>query len=835
MFSQIKSNFIQNEDNKNEITIYKTSQLPFLKENRQCYTQEFCEIDSITNDLIKLKNGSFVQILEIEGANFKGLKLIEQNDILNEFGRLLNSGPASAQLKVISRSSDLRPYIKNLNKLLEENNEPKTSLSLIKEIKYQIEELILHRALEHHYYFIFSYKPNLEFGKNADLDAISRIQMYSSKIKSCLCKHGIDIKFHNQGEETTKFLESVLYDFYNRNLIYNGDLDYRLSQINKDNENLLNPKEKIKESNVIAPLNISFKNKDYIIINGLYYSYFIVYDFPESGVDSGWLNNFTNCGEGFDFDIIYERRRKRDIHKKIKWKNIFNKANVDQMNKVSDNFDEAKKVIRTNEALMENLEGDTEFFDFIVICTIISNSYSELNRKKQWLIEHIESFNYKIRYPKYEMEEAFKFTEPIARRPNYFFNKYHRNCLTQSLVNFYPYTTAKMNQLDGVCIGVNYDNSSPVIIDIFNPISNIIILGATGFGKSFLSMLLLTRLRLMQTQVFVLTPIKGHEYKKICDELSGAFIELGPGSKKCINILDVTPVYKIDIVDDNETYFVENSYLNEKIDVLIKFFTLISGGNLDLKTKDLLSPFLTEFYKKYGITDDNNSIYKDTNDKTILKEMPTLSDLESELKKSEYKVLRKLAIPLKKFTVGNLKYFNSQTNVDLNNKFCVLDLSKAIDFDDTRILVNFIVQNFIWSRVRCDRKHRKVIFYEELWKFLDNKETAETIREIFKTIRGYYGCAIAASQNIGDLTDNPFNISDSILNNCLIQIIFHCNSDETLKIKERFSLNDSDYSTITGLQKGEALLITVKQHFKTKVLATETERRLFETDGNKLK
>lgn len=750
---------------------------------------------------------------------------------MGDFARLLNSGPIHGQFKIISTHSDLNNYINRLEELIKNNNETsKALLELAQEISEQIDNISKNSALDHKYYYIFSYKSSIIEEEEAISDAINKKLEYSKKVFSTLNNRGVKV-IESTRNSIYEFLLEELYRFYNRK---QDTLTERINRIDSDNKKLKSPKEKISVNNLLAPKSIDLKNKDYLIIDGIYYAFLIIEDFPSSGVEEGWLNHFTNVGEGFDFDLIYERAAKVDIRSKVKRTNKFTLMNADQMGKHTDNFSKTKNIIYSNEDLISALETENEFFYFTLICTITSITYDELIKKQTWFKDHLESFNFKVKDPVYEYEDCYKLTQPLAKRMNYFFNENKRNVLTSTFINFYPFTTANINEVEGVSLGLNKNNFSPIILDPFNPVTNSFIFGTTGSGKSFMTMLLTCRLRLMQTQVFVISPVKGHEYRRICNELNGSFIELGPGSKDCINILEVKPVYRVSYTSETENLYADNSFLNEKIEELIKFFSIITRHNLSIETKDLLSPFLVDFYLKYGITDENNSIYIDNNKKNVLKPMPVLGDLKEALEKSSEEELKKLAVPLKKFTEGNLKYFNNQTNVNLDNKYCVIDLSRIMDYEDTRSLVNFIVQNYVWSRVRTDTKTRKAIIYEEIWKLIENEETAETIKEVFKTIRGYYGIAIGVTQNLEDLVGNNFNLTDSILNNCSNTFILNENSDEASKLQDRLKLTQEEYNFITGAKRGDCLLVTPKQHIEAQIIATATESKLFETDGNKL-
>lgn len=47
------------------------------------------------------------------------------------------------------------------------------------------------------------------------------------------------------------------------------------------------------------------------------------------------------------------------------------------------------------------------------------------------------------------------------------------------------------------------------------------------------------RLREKNVQVFILAPLKGHEFRRACHNIDGEFIQISPASHHCINIMEI--------------------------------------------------------------------------------------------------------------------------------------------------------------------------------------------------------------------------------------------------------------------------------------------------------
>lgn len=129
--------------------------------------------------------------------------------------------------------------------------------------------------------------------------------------------------------------------------------------------------------------------------------------------------------------------------------------------------------------------------------------------------------------------------------------------------------------------------------------------------------------------------------------------------------------------------------------------------------------------------------------------MPTLKDLYNELLSKDK--TKDLALMIEKFAVGSLSTLGGSTNVDLDNKYIVIDISEMNEH--LKALGMFIALDFVWDKAKESCIQKKVIFMDELWKLIGtagNRLAADYVLEIFKVIRGYGGSAIAATQDISD-------------------------------------------------------------------------------------
>ena len=134
------------------------------------------------------------------------------------------------------------------------------------------------------------------------------------------------------------------------------------------------------------------------------------------------------------------------------------------------------------------------------------------------------------------------------------------------------------------------------------------------------------RMRRKGIQVFIIVPLKGHEFLRACKNTGGEFIQISPASKNCINVMEIRKTDKSadELIDGAH---IEKSELACKIQQLHIFFSLLIP-DMNHEEKQLLDEALIKTYALKGITHENSSLVDESNaDK--YKELPILGDLYS--------------------------------------------------------------------------------------------------------------------------------------------------------------------------------------------------------------
>jgi type IV secretory pathway VirB4 component len=336
------------------------------------------------------------------------------------------------------------------------------------------------------------------------------------------------------------------------------------------------------------------------------------------------------------------------------------------------------------------------------------------------------------------------------------------------------------------------------------------------------------RLREQDIQIMIVAPLKGHEFRPACEAIGGKYIKLSPSSSDCINVMEIR---RTSLDTDAELGSSRNdSLLADKIQKLHIFFTLLKPNMTD-EERHYLDTSLIECYAAKGITHDNESLYDDQGD---FKAMPVLKDLYDILETR--RAAKTLALSVSRFVTGSAKSLGQETNVDLDNKYIVLDISEMSK--DLLPLGMFLALDSCWDKCKESRIRKKVLMLDELWCLIgasSNSLAADYVLEIFKIIRGYGGAAIGATQDLNDFfaLDNG-KYGKAIINNSRLKVVLPMEEEETMRVKDVIGLSDEEAMQIMRNGQGEGLLCAGRNRVSVAFYASEKEKYLITTRREEL-
>ena len=551
---------------------------------------------------------------------------------------------------------------------------------------------------------------------------------------------------------------------------------------------------------IIAPSAIEV-DFTFLRINNRFYRTFYVVNYPRY-VSPNWLSPLINFDKALDISMyIYPTEGKEvldDLRRKI----------AEMEAEISTDIQRGRVVDPTIQAKLEDAlslqaelaKGSEKFFQFGLYITVSASSVEELNRTSKELESSLGALLIIPKQAALQMEEAFKTVLPLAKDEL----RVTRNMDTTSLATTFPFVSSDLSDDKGVMYGINQHNGSLVVFDRFSLENyNSVVFAKSGAGKSYLVKLEALRSLMFDTEVIIVDP--ENEYKTLCDSVGGQYISFGFNSASKINPFDLE-VGKVASSD-------EENELQRKILSLYGLFKIIMG-QMTPQEEAILDRALMATYKMKGITPDPTTHQG--------RQMPLVEDLYKALIGMEEEKAASLAARLEKYIKGSFAgLFNSQTNVDVDNKFVVFGIR---DIEDAlRPVAMHIILEYIWGKIRSDLKKRLLIV-DEAWHMMRHPDSAAFLFGMAKRARKYYLGLSTITQDVDDFMGTEYG--GAIIKNSSIRILLKQHPAAIEQVGEAFYLSEGERQYLLGADIGEGIFFAGQNHVAIKVIASPQEHKL---------
>jgi type IV secretory pathway VirB4 component len=536
---------------------------------------------------------------------------------------------------------------------------------------------------------------------------------------------------------------------------------------------------------------------DYIKISNTYYRTLFVTGYPRF-VGANWLAPLINFDHTLDISFYYYPTQTKGVLDDLRRKIAEMEATIEsdlQAGRVLDPSISA--ALEDARELQEQLAtGIERFFQFSFYIKIPASTLEELDYITKQVEAVAGSLLIITKHASLQQEDAFRTSLP------YFSDKLFaiRNMDTTSLATTFPFTSSELTANEGVLYGINEHNGSLVIFDRFSlENANSVVFAKAGAGKSYMVKLEALRSLLFGTEVIVIDP--ENEYKNLASTIGGEYINFAQNQPVKINPFDLSGIYE---EGENE--------LGLKILTLHSLFRVMLG-NLTPTEDAILDRALVTTYKLKGITPDPA---------TQTKEPPLLGDLYNVLQNMAEPSARSLAARLEKFIRGSLSgVFDQPSTLDIRNSFTVFSISDMQD--ELRPIAMFIILDYVWTRIKQDRKKRLLVV-DEAWYLMKYQDSASFIYSIAKRARKYNLGLTTITQDVEDFLSTDYG--KAVVTNSSIQVLLKQSTAAIDKITEVFYLSEGEKNLLLSSDVGEGLFFAGTNHVAIRVQASPEEHAL---------
>lgn len=435
-------------------------------------------------------------------------------------------------------------------------------------------------------------------------------------------------------------------------------------------------------------------------------------------------------------------------------------------------------------------------------------------------------------------KEGFLSVLPVG--VNQFGAQYERVLPASSAANLYPFNFSGKTDPQGLYLGRDKFGSN-VLVDFDRraedkTTSNILILGNSGQGKSYLLKLLLTNLRESGKQIICLDPES--EYEDLCKALGGCYIDFLSG-EYTINPLE--PKAWSDGQDtldpDAPAAFRKVTRLSQHIAFLKDFFRAYKDfTDAQIDTIEIL---LAKLYARFGITDSTDYSTKRPTDFPIMEDFYKLCEEKfygyDRQRKYLYteETLQEVCLGIHSMCVGTeSKYFNGHTNIT-GSDFLVFGVKGLLDTNKRlKDAMLFNILSFMSNQLLG--QGNTIASVDELYLFLSNMTAIEYIRNCMKRVRKKDSSMILASQNIEDfLIPAIREYTKPLFSIPTHQFLFNAGQINPKEYMDALQVEPSEFELIKYPERGTCLYRCGNERYLLQVIAPEYKATLFGSAGGR--
>lgn len=604
---------------------------------------------------------------------------------------------------------------------------------------------------------------------------------------------------------------------------------------------------------MILPSTIKFFT-DYYIVGDSYRSVWAVREYPPSTEEQAILSQLADRN-GVTLRIYHRLVESMEQRKIIQ--------NATRKNKLKSSGNDANETIEAQGnlqdvvTLMANLRKNKEA---LLHCSV----FIELKAKsKQKLKELQTDIAMELTRSKIEVDrltlrqkEGFLSVNPIGS--NQFGSLYERVLPASSVANLFPFNFSGKTDPNGLYIGRDKYGTN-ILVDFDRrtedkTTSNILILGNSGQGKSYLLKLILTNIRESGKKIICLDPES--EYEDMTNALGGCYIDFMSGKYK-INPLEpkawneqaelagnshTNIDSKIDFDSCEEDLHIPEAFtkvtrLSQHIAFLKDFFrTYKDFTDAQLDTIEIL---LMKLYARFGITDSTDYSAKKPSDFPVMSDFYDLCEEEYMTydRKRKYlyteEVLQEVCLGIHSMCVGSeSKYFNGHTNITDDSFLCfgvkgLLDTNKRL-----KDAMLFNILSYMSNKLLDEGN--TVASIDELYLFLSNLTAIEYIRNAMKRVRKKDSAVILASQNIDDfLIPSVKEYTKPLFSIPIHHFLFFPGNINPKDFEDALMVEPNEYALIKFGERGTCLYRCGNERYLLLVQAPEYKAEIFGSAGGR--
>lgn len=596
---------------------------------------------------------------------------------------------------------------------------------------------------------------------------------------------------------------------------------------------------------MILPGTIKFLS-DHYILGDTYRSVWAIREYPPSTEEQAILSQLADRS-GVTLRIYHrlvDSMEQRKIIQNATRRNKLKSGGTD-MNETIEAEGNLQDVIE----LLANLRKNREP---LLHCSV----FIELKAKNMDALKELQSeiamelTRSKISVDRLTLRQKEGFLSVLPVGSNQFGAQYERVLPASSVANLYPFNFSGKTDPQGIYIGRDKFGTN-ILVDFDRraedkTTSNVLILGNSGQGKSYLLKLLLTNLREAGKSIIALDVEA--EYEDLTEALGGCYVDFMSG-RFIVNPLEPkawSDGGDADNDPDAPAAFRKVTRLSQHIAFLKDFFR--SYKDFSDAQIDTLEILVAKLYARFGITDSTDYSKMKPTDYPIMEDLYKLCEEEFMTYDTKRKylyteeTLQEVCLGIHSMCVGSeSKYFNGHSNITDDAFLCfgvkgLMDTNRRLKDAMLFNLLSFMSNQLLG-------KGNTVAAIDELYMYLTTTKNAngvanntaiEYIRNAMKRVRKKDSAILIASQNINDfLMPEVCELTKPLFAIPTHQFFFNPGSIDAKAFIDTLQLEPSEYELIKYPERGTCLYRCGNERYLLQVIAPDYKAELFGKAGGR--
>lgn len=565
---------------------------------------------------------------------------------------------------------------------------------------------------------------------------------------------------------------------------------------------------------LISPMGVEFE-KNCFMLGDVFCKVITITHFPSTVAD-GWEAKICNI-EGVIYKTGHIKADPTDLIQDI---NTQIKVHRGRMlaSKEAIVQERSKKAIDDYEKMIRKVDQEQEaVFNKSIIIMVTAKSKDDLDKKVSRVIGKLSAMGMKAKVLIFKQKEGFKGVSPFNFISEEISERVERNMLVSTISGGFPFASSGLNDGKGILLGEDITRGG-VILDIWKregdrTNSNFTVLGNPGVGKSATVKKIMFHEWQQGTKIIVVDPER--EYKNFCENLGGAWVNLGGGKGGRINPLEVKAVPDDD--DDEEDRLIKDrrnvGALALHFQTLRTFFKLYIPSLTDIQLARL-EEVLELTYNRYGITFDT--------DIAQVEKFPILTDVynvalecsekfEKEKSQNEINEYNNVVALIRSMSIGADKsIWNGETNVDVKSDFICIDTHDMQKADEKiQRSQYFNILTWAWEKVAENRQEKILLIFDEAYLIVDPKvpEALMYMRNFSKRIRKYEGGLGVISHSVVDfLHEEVRRYGQALMDNPTYKFMMGTDGKNLQELANLYDLTEAEQELLNAKRRGHVLL-----------------------------